>query len=163
MTDAKDIATLQAAEPWSQSDIDRGYRYERGTKVYCCYGQYAEVGHSIDCARSIQPEGAAAIAGRPAEAKETAQRGAGSADIAAKRETATGAGDDAKPAVGAAVPNGLPDKAFQNLQAAAAMRGIVVEPLPGGGAYMVAQGVYSRECEDFAALAALMERMGVSA
>lgn len=54
-----------------------------------------------------EPEGTAAIAGGPATAEETTQRGAGSADIAATRETAIGAGDDAKPAVGAAVPNGL--------------------------------------------------------
>jgi hypothetical protein len=52
------------------------------------------------------PDGAAAIAGGAARPEETAQRGAGSADIAATRETATGAGDDAKPAVGAAAPDG---------------------------------------------------------
>ena len=54
------------------------------------------------------------------------------------------------------------DKRLSTIQASAALRGIEVEPLPGGGAYMVAQGVYSRECEDFEALAALMERMGVT-
>lgn len=42
------------------------------------------------------PEGLAGAARRPSKAKETAQRGAGSADIAQTRETATGAGDDAK-------------------------------------------------------------------
>lgn len=52
------------------------------------------------------PDGAAAIAGGAARPEETAQRGAGSADIAATRETVTGAGDDAKPAVGAAAPEG---------------------------------------------------------
>lgn len=52
-------------------------------------------------------------------------------------------------------------KPLATLQAAAALRGIVVEPLPGGGAYMVAQGVYSRDVEDFAALVALLERMVV--
>lgn len=54
-----------------------------------------------------------------------------------------------------------PDNSLATLQAAAALRGIVVEPLPGGGAYMVAQGVYSRDVEDFAALVARLERMGV--
>jgi hypothetical protein len=52
----------------------------------------------------LQPEGAAAIAGRPARAKETAQRGAMDATVVAEDP---GAGDDAKPAVGAAAPNGL--------------------------------------------------------
>ena len=49
------------------------------------------------------------------------------------------------------------------LQAAAALRGIVVQPLAGGGAYLVDQGVYSRDVEDFAALVALLSRMGVTA
>lgn len=56
----------------------------------------------------------------------------------------------------------MTDTSLATIQAAAALRGIVVQPLPGGGAYMVAQGVYSRECEDFEALAALMEMMGVT-
>jgi hypothetical protein len=55
--------------------------------------------------QSLQkPEGAAAIAGGPAAAKETTQLGAGTPTAAAN---AAGAGDDAKPAVGAAAPNGL--------------------------------------------------------
>ncbi len=55
------------------------------------------------------------------------------------------------------------DKPLATLQSAAALRGIVVQPLPNGGAYLVAQGVYSRDVEDFAALVALLERMGVKA
>lgn len=57
----------------------------------------------------------------------------------------------------------MTDTSLATIQAAAALRGIVVEPLPGGGAYMVAQGVYSRDVEDFAALVAMLERMGVKA
>lgn len=57
----------------------------------------------------------------------------------------------------------MTDTSLATLQAAAALRGIVVQPLPGGGAYMVAQGAYSRDVEDFAALVALLERMGVKA
>ena len=55
------------------------------------------------------------------------------------------------------------DKPLATLQAAAALRGIVVQPLAGGGAYLVAQGVYSRDVEDFEALVALLSRMGVTA
>jgi hypothetical protein len=51
-----------------------------------------------------EPEGAAAIAGGPATAKETAQRGATSIE---PHSVAKGAGDDAKPAVGAAAPDGF--------------------------------------------------------
>ena len=57
----------------------------------------------------------------------------------------------------------MTDTSLATIQAAAALRGIVVEPLPGGGAYMVAQGVYSRDVEDFAALVAMLERMVVTA
>lgn len=57
----------------------------------------------------------------------------------------------------------MTDTSLATIQAAAALRGIVVQPLPGGGAYMVAQGAYSRDVEDFAALVALLERMGVKA
>lgn len=28
---------------------ERGYLWINGEKVYCCYGMYAEVGHSADC------------------------------------------------------------------------------------------------------------------
>ena len=72
-------------------------------------GQLSKAGQA-EHARQVNehdPEGVAAIAGRPATAKETAQRGAGSADIAATRQTAASAGDDAKPAVGAAAPEGF--------------------------------------------------------
>lgn len=53
------------------------------------------------------------------------------------------------------------DKPLATLQAAAALRGIVVQPLPDGGAYLVAQGAWMSECEDFAALRAMLERMGI--
>lgn len=56
----------------------------------------------------------------------------------------------------------MTDTSLATIQAAAALRGIVVQPLPGG-AYLVAQGVYSRDVEDFAALVALLERMVVKA
>jgi hypothetical protein len=56
----------------------------------------APVWWSLADPRNTEPEGAAAIAGRPEKAKETTRRGA-----------VVGVGDDAKPAVGAAAPNGL--------------------------------------------------------
>ena len=54
-----------------------------------------------------EPEGAAAIAGRPARAKETAHRGAVRALGKPQPSEDSGAGDDAKPAVGAAAPEGF--------------------------------------------------------
>lgn len=54
------------------------------------------------------------------------------------------------------------DKRFASLQAAAALRGITVEPLEGGR-YMVSMGLLLREADDLDALAALLERMGVKA
>lgn len=52
------------------------------------------------------PKGLAGASCRPDTAKETARTGAGSADIAATREMATGAGDDAKHEGGPASPGG---------------------------------------------------------
>jgi hypothetical protein len=109
---------VMKAEPATADATDRGAPDIASPRVGAMgAGQPADAGPAGKQPPSVQPvvipgareepEGAAAIAGRPATAKETTQRGAGRADIAATRETATSAGDDAKPAVGAAAPDGF--------------------------------------------------------
>lgn len=34
-------------------DARRGYARRNGAKVYCCYGMYADIGHSADCEHAL--------------------------------------------------------------------------------------------------------------
>jgi len=57
-------------------------------------------------------------------------------------------------------PSAADRKRLATLQAAAALRGFVVQAISDGG-YMVSRGVWLRDVEDMDALVSLLARMGV--